>query len=377
MKLHWDFFCTVIDNFGDIGIVWRISRQLADEYGQAVRIWIDDLDSFQRICPRIEPGMACQQLDGIEIRRWDDDMADVAPAEVVVEAFACHVPAHFLEAMANRQTRLVWVNLEYFSAEVWVKECHGLPSPHPRYPLTQYFFVPGLGHGTGGVPGSERERARLAAFRGDTRQRNRFWASLGVDPDSRLNISLFAYDNPAIEGLIKALEQGPDLTRLLVPEGKAVARVAPALGMKKMRVGNRIESGNLVVQVLPFMEQGDYDRLIWACDLNFVRGEDSFIQALWAGSPLVWQAYVQEDGAHWQKIDAFLEHYTKDMPLTLETLFRETWRVWNAGEKQTDIWLEWLRKREACRAHAVSWVKKMQAWPNLVDELMKFVVNKL
>ncbi|WP_157072023.1 elongation factor P maturation arginine rhamnosyltransferase EarP, partial [Cupriavidus sp. HPC(L)] len=39
----WDIFCTVIDNFGDIGVCWRLARQLAQEHGHAVRLWVDDL----------------------------------------------------------------------------------------------------------------------------------------------------------------------------------------------------------------------------------------------------------------------------------------------------------------------------------------------
>ena len=32
-----DIFCNVIDNYGDIGVCWRLARQLANEHGLAVR----------------------------------------------------------------------------------------------------------------------------------------------------------------------------------------------------------------------------------------------------------------------------------------------------------------------------------------------------
>ena len=38
-----------------------------------------------------------------------------------------------------------------------------------------------------------------------------------------------------------------------------------------------------------------------------MRGEDSWLRALWAGIPWLWQAYPQEDAAHLQKLDAFLD----------------------------------------------------------------------
>ncbi|WP_187492385.1 elongation factor P maturation arginine rhamnosyltransferase EarP, partial [Pantoea agglomerans] len=26
MKVTWDIFCTVVDNYGDIGVTWRLAR---------------------------------------------------------------------------------------------------------------------------------------------------------------------------------------------------------------------------------------------------------------------------------------------------------------------------------------------------------------
>ena len=48
-SLSWDIFCTVVDNYGDIGVCWRLARQLAAEHGFAVRLWVDDLASFARL----------------------------------------------------------------------------------------------------------------------------------------------------------------------------------------------------------------------------------------------------------------------------------------------------------------------------------------
>ena len=28
MRVTWDIFCSVVDNFGDIGVTWRLARQL-------------------------------------------------------------------------------------------------------------------------------------------------------------------------------------------------------------------------------------------------------------------------------------------------------------------------------------------------------------
>ncbi|MEW6134012.1 MAG: elongation factor P maturation arginine rhamnosyltransferase EarP [Pseudomonadota bacterium] len=377
MKLAWDIFCTVVDNFGDIGICWRVARQLVHEHGQAVRLWVDALDTFHRICPDVDAARDEQTVAGVEIRRWSQPMPAVRPNDVVVEAFACRVPESFLQAMAARRPRPVWINLEYFSAEAWVAEHHELSSPHPRLALTQYFFIPGIGPGTGGLPGSPAELKALAAFRADAAARQAFWSEWGLADDAALKLSLFAYDNPAIPGLIEALKHAGRPVRLLACEGKSLGEVAAGMGAAALEAGESRSEGDLTVQVLPFMPQERYDRLLWACDVNFVRGEDSFIRAQHAGCPLVWQAYVQEGGAQWPKIEAFLGRYATGLPPPAETALREAWRVWNAGESRPGVWAQWLAHLPAYRQHARAWAGKLQAWPNLVDKLVEFALSKV
>jgi uncharacterized repeat protein (TIGR03837 family) len=377
MKPRWDIFCTVIDNYGDIGICWRVARQLVQEHSHQVRLWVDDLESFRKICPDVDPQQDIQTLSDVEIRRWSQDMPAVEPADVVVEAFACRVPESFLLAMAACTPKPVWINLEYFSAEPWVAEVHGLGSPHPKLPLTQYFFVPGIGPGTGGLLGSREELQALATFQSDAAARQAFWAEWSLPVDEALRISLFAYDNPAIPGLIKALQHAGKPVRLLASEGKSLGQVAAGLGLAGLHAGDSHSQGSLTVQVLPFMEQGRYDKLLWSCDINFVRGEDSFIRAQHAGKPLVWQAYVQEDGAQWPKLEAFLGNYVMGLSPNAETTLREAWRVWNAGENRPEIWRVWLAHLPEYQKHARGWAGKLQTCPNLVDELVKFAINKL
>jgi len=47
------------------------------------------------------------------------------------------------------------------------------------------------------------------------------------------------------------------------------------------------------------------------------------VSALWAGQPLVWQLYPQDDGAHHAKLEAFLDW------LEAPTCLRQMHRVWN------------------------------------------------
>jgi len=67
------------------------------------------------------------------------------------------------------------------------------------------------------------------------------------------------------------------------------------------------QRGQLSIQYLPPRPQAAFDEMLWACDLNLVRGEDSLVRALWAGEAFVWQIYPQHDDAHHSKLYAFLD----------------------------------------------------------------------
>jgi uncharacterized repeat protein (TIGR03837 family) len=152
LVLH--LFCRVVDNFGDIGICWRLSLQLQREHGIAVTLWVDDLASFRRICPEVALDAEVQQLAGVTVRHWRKEegrfsSSDVA--DIVIEFFAVDIPENYIAVMAQCNPRPVWLNLEGLSAEEWVEGCHTLPSSHPRLPLTKHFFFPGFTHKTGGL----------------------------------------------------------------------------------------------------------------------------------------------------------------------------------------------------------------------------------
>jgi uncharacterized repeat protein (TIGR03837 family) len=164
---------------------------------------------------------------------------------------------------------------------------------------------------------------------------------------------------------------------LLVPEGKASGRVAAWLGLAELRLGQFAKRDQLAVYPIPFLDQNRYDRLLWACDLNCVRGEDSFIQAQWAARPLIWQPYVQEDGAHWKKLQAFQALYLEGAEPDTARLLAEAWRVWNTGEAAPGVWRGYLEKLPELSAHAGRWGARVNTWPNLADELAKLALNKI
>lgn len=374
--MKWDIFCRVVDNYGDIGVTWRLARQLVAEQGAEVRLWVDDLAALARICPQADGQAACQRLRGVEVRRWAQPWQAVEPADVVIEAFACELPVDYVAAMAASRARILWLNLEYLSAEDWVEGCHGLPSLQGNG-LQKFFFFPGFTAGTGGLLREGDLLGARDALQRDAGARARFLASLGVRPvaGARL-VSLFAYENAALASWLDALASDASPSHLLVPEGRVLGDLQRWLG-QPVEAGVTVRRGALSVQVLPFMEQDEYDALLCCCDLNLIRGEDSFVRAQWAARPLVWHIYPQQDGAHWDKLQAFMALYCQGLSNDAAAALQAVWRAWNAGEAMNDGWNAWLQCRDELTAHAQAWAKRQAVRADLAAALVLFYRNWL
>lgn len=375
----WEIFCSVVDNYGDIGITWRLARQLAHEHHLRVRLWVDDLVSFHALRPEIDPDRASQSLEGVDIHYWGKPFPDVAPADVVVEAFACNLPDNHVHAMAARKPAPVWINLEYLSAEDWVAGCHGLPSPHPRLPLTKWFFFPGYTAATGGLLREAGLLDAIHAFQAGPEAQAGFWHALGVPPGDNddLRISLFGYENRAIASLLMQWAEAPVPVHCYVPASRLMEDVLHFFGRADLAPGHRWQRGRLTVHYLPMLAQDRYDSLLWACDCNFVRGEDSFVRAQWAGKPLVWQAYPQEQGAHWAKLEAFLGRYCAGLPEQAAHDLKTLWTAWNAADATAIDWTAWWRHRTTLQSHARSWTAKLIGLGDLAGNLVRFCREKL
>lgn len=373
---RWEIFCQVVDNFGDIGVCWRLARDLAQGHGLAVRLWVDDWAVFCRLCPQAAGADADAGMlfDGVEVRRWRTPFAAVEPADIVIEAFACELPDNHLQAMAARADPPVWINLEYLSAEDWVAGCHGLASPHPRLPLLKRFFFPGFDAGTGGLLREPDLLARRDAFVGDPARRATWLARHGVGdlPPDALLVSLFAYEQAGLPALLHAWSSGDRPLILLVPEGRVLGDVARAFGRASLTPGECVVDGRLRVVVLPFSDQADYDRLLWACDLDFVRGEDSFVRAQWAARPFVWQIYEQDDAAHHDKLAAFLARYTAGLVSDAAEALSCFSRAWNGRGDIAAAWPAFAAALPVLRAHAETWCGNLATLPDLSSRLIEF-----
>ena len=351
--MRWDLFCSVVDNLGDIGVSWRLARQLAAEHAADVRLWVDDLAAFRTLAPTLDAAADAQRLGDIEVRAWKTPFALVEPADIVVETFGCEVPAAYVEAMARRPRAPVWINLEYLSAERWVDGCHGLPSPHPRWPLVKYYFFPGFTPRTGGVLIEHGLTRRRRTFQQDG-SAAKFLDGLGVRSEAgEVLVSLFCYAQAPMEALLETIAAGNRPTRVISFAGTPGARALDVFGVADGR-----RRGGLAGANLPFLSQDDYDRVLWACDWNFVRGEDSFVRAQLAARPLVWQAYPQSGDAHGIKLQAFLSRNC-DAEDSSQSSIGALWQAWNGLAPAQGLGVAWT----ACLAAHGTLQAAAQAWP--------------
>jgi uncharacterized repeat protein (TIGR03837 family) len=265
------------------------------------------------------------------------------------------------------------------SAEPWVDGTHGLPSLQPRLPLTRHFYFPGFTAATGGLL---REAGLLEARRAaqaDVGARTAYWQTLGIAlPANAFAVSMFCYSNRALPALLDAWEQGDETVVCCVPEGVATTAVA-AWGGAIGRAAAPTTRGRLTLATLPFVSQDDYDRLLWHCDVNFVRGEDSFVRAQWAARPFVWHIYPQADDAHRAKLEEFLHRYTVGLEPDVRVAVARFWRAWNDGA-DGEIGATWQAFRAAFPIlddHGKRWCDDLEKLPDLASELVEFVRDRL
>ncbi len=298
----WDIFCKVIDNFGDIGVCWRLAAGLAAR-GERVRLWVDDASALDWMAPEGAPG--------VEVRPWTQPVVieNLEPGDILVETFGCEIAPEFIAAYAywteSRGRKSLWINLEYLSAESFVARSHGLRSPVTKGPgagLSKYFFYPGFSAATGGLLREADLASRQSRF-----DRAGWLEQQGIAWQGERLVSLFCYEPAALDELLGQLANDTRPTRLLVTSGRATNAVKACIERKTrlQPLWNKREA--LSFSYLPALTQAHYDHLLWTCDLNFVRGEDSLVRALWAGQAFIWQIYPQQDAAHHDKLDAFLD----------------------------------------------------------------------
>jgi uncharacterized repeat protein (TIGR03837 family) len=177
-----------------------------------------------------------------------------------------------------------------------------------------------------------------------------------------LKVWLFGYENTAANALVSAMVANiaaHPAAHVTIPEGKLASQVA----------------ANEAVTVAPFVLQEEFDDQLRRHDILFVRGEDSFVRAQWAARPFVWQIYPQPEGAHWAKLNAFLDLYCVGLEASAAAALREMWRTWNAADSPAigPAWVAFVNHRKTLAVHALSWAKRQRERLDLASNLVTFV----
>lgn len=389
-QLTYWLFCKVIDNFGDIGVCWRLARQLCNEHNINVVLWVDDLLTFKKISPSISVDLDEQNIEGITVVHWSDEKKYLITnkltnekliPDVLIETFACDLP-EALQQWAG-QNKVLWLNLEYLSAESWVEQMHLMPSPQALGNI-KYFFFPGFSEKTGGLLREQNLVSRREAFLENLEAQYEFKQKLLLPEiaEKSFTIFIFAYESTVLKKWLE-LWRSLDLPMTIW--------LAPSLNLTHLAylfdndtsVGRHVNWGNLSIHILPMVSQQDFDQILWLSDINIVRGEDSVIRAHWADKPFFWHIYPQQEYTHLIKLNAFWDHvYTffdeelknAHKALSLELNHQDNLLSDEDRQKNWQYLFEFYKKWRFCNK---KWTKKQHIMKSLSENLVKFTKKSL
>lgn len=366
-----DIFCQIIDNFGDAGVCWRLAKIMAHDHRMRVNLYIDQPEILLAIAKA-----EIKNFHGITIKNWPQNPMDYTNcADMVIEAFGCMLPDFVVAAMVrakNSGPAPHWIDLEYLSMEEWVKDAHAMISSHPTTGLKKTLFFPGFERWSGGVLRESDYKIFRDEFLSNPQEWRAFCdrtclpeaasaALMNQSSPRPILISYFAYRDAPLEQLLAILADANRSIILLAP-------VADFNASKPAR-----ERGGVQIHEIPFMSQPDYDRLLMLCDLNFVRGEDSFVRAQLAGKPMIWDIYKQENNAHMPKLQAFLRQYCRSFREDTRETLAKCFEIWNERDlEDTVTWLSMLDQLDAINNGAASWAEYLMESPSLTQRLLAF-----
>jgi len=363
MSITCDIFCEVVDNFGDAGVCWRMARILNKEQNWRIRLFCSDLNTLAKIATKVDPSLPEQTVDQISVFPWDAAQS-ATPSQIVLETFGCRIPESFEKRIASTKPSPLWINVEYLSAEDWVKDWHCLPSPHPTLPVTKYYFYPGFMKGTGGVLFEKdylQKEAQLLA------RRKEVLDSVGANKNAEFNLFLFCYPGPWLELLAQAIKEDQHPVQILAAPGKAredFKKLLPNDGLVKL-----IE--------LPYVDQQAFDNWLWVSDSLIVRGEESFVRAQLSAKPFIWNIYPIQTGEHLEKLSAFAD-CRKPYLGEQSALWKDTNIAWNTGDSAfITLWQQWRKSQQQLEKSSLLWREHLFSLNSLTNNICNFAKNKL
>lgn len=328
-----DIFCEIIDNFGDIGVVYRVAKELKKIYNNQVkiRVILNRIDEFLSINPSAK-NLEIQEIDDICYCTYEyikKNMCTFSTANVIIEAFGCTIPEEYMNVAYNNSDLIL--NLEYLSAEDWVEDFHLQESILGKGKLRKFFFMPGFTEKTGGIITDSLYLDRITKVKNNLSEYRKKYLKNIDNYDNKLIGTVFTYEKnftPLMRDLKKL-----DREVALLAMGEKTQESFKEFFKKKFveKLGNIYKYGKIEIEFYDFLSQEEYEELINVVDFNFVRGEDSFIRAVLTGKPYLWHIYCQKEFIHMDKLQGFLDksraqiqgQIAEDILLNQEKLFKD------------------------------------------------------
>lgn len=316
--------CKVVDNFGDIGVVYRLANRLSfllskSQTNQStqnkINLVVDDLISFNRINHEISPSLNFQVFNGINVINWNAENLcydyfkkdDGKELGIILECFQCGRPDWMEKILfqdkLNRTVQIIMI--DYLTAEAYAQDFHCLMSLTRSSKVKKVNFMPGFTSKTGGLT-LDKE-----------------WETLEKrNPDG--NILVFTYERnwkPLALALKKHLSNDKSNIKVQVAQGRGLESF-------KLACENTLE-----LKILEYLNQDEWDRMMKNCSVLFIRGEESLSRACLSGIPFVWHAYPQSDEYQLVKVKALLERMKPHFSQEHFELLNAVWLDFNTDEK--------------------------------------------
>jgi len=409
--------CKVVDNYGDIGFVYRLARNITELYPDTeLRLVVSDLPSFAAMAPFVKEGLARQSARGWQIFDWNKE--DVCTKEfsrripdVILQCFQCQRPEWLDRILFDPEQKKIVriVNLEYLTAESWADDFHLLKSGTRSILVKKVNFMPGFTKKTGGLvmdssflSSLQNKEVALKTIQDDLMAKagTRSDASSGISSVVSANgqkeaeadsvqalrdantfcVTIFAYKRNFTH-VVGALKSFMEERQKENPLFRIHAFVAAGLACRPFEEAWKEEGCPFAITKLPYLSQEAWDALLCSSDFNFVRGEDSFARACLCGKPFVWHAYPQDEELHLVKAGAVLERmesffedkalfgFLKEYFLLYNTRFSQE----EPCEKEEELLLKLLRSYPALSKACTDFSKSLIENGNLTRHLMEYL----
>lgn len=308
--------CKVVDNFGDIGVVFRLANRLnlllskSKSQNNKINLIVDDLQSFKKICNKVDLYSASQNINGINVFHMNNydfcheyfSKNDGKELGTVVECFQCGRPDWMekilFEEKLNRTVHTIM--LDYLTAEDYAQDFHCLKSLTRSAKVTKVNFMPGFTEKTGGLTIDDE------------------WETL-QKRNKNGPVLIFTYERDWT-GLAQALSSFNK--KVLLAQGR---------GKESFELCARQLCD---LQVLDFMDQYQWDKMMKSCSVLFIRGEESMSRACLSGIPFVWHAYPQSDEYQLVKVKALLSRMKEYFNQQQFSIIEKVWIDFNSDEAQ-------------------------------------------